>query len=514
MKKVALIGFLLFILISVNGQVKSVTELDATYLNWHNLDPEKDKKAGTSVSKAYDALLANKPSKKTIIVAVMDSGVDIDHEDLKGKIWINEDEIPGNKIDDDQNGFIDDVHGWNFLGNAAGENINHENVEYARIIKDKNSSDYDFAKMKYDAELEKRKEEKISLRKFEAVYNDARNIIKSKTGTDVHSLEDLNTVNSNNSDVLKAKAFLKERYERGFTEDILMRLKRANTDYLEKHLNLNFNPRSIIGDNPAVLNDKAYGNPDVKGPRSNHGTSVAGVIAAIRNNGLGIDGIATDVKIMVIRTTPNGDERDKDVALGIKYAVDNGAHIINMSFGKQFSPQKQFVDEMVKFAEQKNVLIVHGSGNSGEDIDATEMYPSDRYLDGSEPANWINVGASGNKLNDELAAPFSNFGQEHVDLFAPGQNIISTDSSSTYSMNDGTSLAAPVVTGIAALLLSYYPDLKPSEVITILVESSYKFNKKVVAPGSGEFKRKVSFSELSKSGGIVNAYNALERASH
>ncbi|MBL7834150.1 MAG: S8 family peptidase [Cyclobacteriaceae bacterium] len=492
------------------AQVSSVDKLDANNLNWQNRDPEKDKTAGTSVDKAYSTLLADKKPKKTIIVAVIDGGVDIDHEDLKEKIWVNEDEIPGNNIDDDKNGYVDDVHGWNFIGNAQGQNINEENVEYTRLVKDKNSPFYSEAKQLFDAEFEKRTQEKASIEKFQLVYNRAKAIIKGATNADVRSLEDINKIQTKDPDALRAIAFLKDRYENGFTEEILQQIITQNNLWLQKRLNVNFNARAIVGDDPTNLNDRNYGNPDVKGPRANHGTSVAGVIAAVRNNNIGINGIASDVKLMILRSTPDGDERDKDVALAIKYAVDNGAHIINMSFGKQLSPQKAFVDEMVKYADEKNVLLVHAAGNEGSDVDLKERYPSDRYLDGSEPKNWIGVGACGSKLNDEVATVFSNYGKIHVDLFAPGEHIISTDTTNTYSENDGTSLAAPVVSGVAALILSYYPDLTPSELISILMQSSYKIDKKVMIPGRTEGERKkVKFSELSASGGIVNAYEAL-----
>lgn len=453
------------------AQVSSVDKLDANNLNWQNRDPEKDKTAGTSVDKAYSTLLADKKPKKTIIVAVIDGGVDIDHEDLKEKIWVNEDEIPGNNIDDDKNGYVDDVHGWNFIGNAQGQNINEENVEYTRLVKDKNSPFYSEAKQLFDAEFEKRTQEKASIEKFQLVYNRAKAIIKGATNADVRSLEDINKIQTKDPDALRAIAFLKDRYENGFTEEILQQIITQNNLWLQKRLNVNFNARAIVGDDPTNLNDRNYGNPDVKGPR---------------------------------------DERDKDVALAIKYAVDNGAHIINMSFGKQLSPQKAFVDEMVKYADEKNVLLVHAAGNEGSDVDLKERYPSDRYLDGSEPKNWIGVGACGSKLNDEVAAVFSNYGKIHVDLFAPGEHIISTDTTNTYSENNGTSLAAPVVSGVAALILSYYPDLTPSELISILMQSSYKIDKKVMIPGRTEGERKkVKFSELSASGGIVNAYEAL-----
>ena len=495
------------------SQEKSIEKLDRKYLDWHNHDLEKDKILGTSVNRAYVEFLGNKTPKKTVVVAVIDSGVDIDHEDLEGKIWINEDEIPGNNIDDDKNGYIDDIHGWNFIGNKSGENITYETMEYTRVYKAGSGQNYLRARQLYEKELEKRQNEKKSLEKFEEMYYKAKATIKDKTGIDVKSLKDLDAISPDEEqDVVTAKRFLMSRYEKGFEEKILKLMIKNNEDYLGKFLNMDFDPRGIVGDDPVNIKDVGYGNADVKGPRSDHGTSVAGIIAAGRNNNIGIDGIAADVKIMCIRSTPRGDERDKDVALAIKYAVDNGADIINLSFGKAISPQKHFVDEAVKFAENKDVLVVHGSGNGGLDVDAEESYPSDRYLDGSEAANWINVGASG-MINDEtIAAKFSNYGHKHVDLFAPGQNIISTDSSSTYSMNDGTSLSAPVVSGIASLILSYYPDLTTQQLIAILLESAYKIDKKVIAPGFVDEPKKIKFRTLSKSGGIVNAFEALKYA--
>ncbi len=511
------IGYLLLLAChsTVFSQEKSVEKLDQTYLNWYNHDPVKDNILGTSVDRVYTELLKNQVSKKTVIVAIIDSGVDIDHEDLKGQIWINDDEIAGNAIDDDKNGYVDDIHGWNFIGNKKGENISYETFEYTRIYKSGGGPYFDKAKRLYENELARQKTEKENINKFEQMYFSAKGIIKEITGITVTSLSDLDAITPNDGErVLSAKRFLSSRYERGFTETALERIKKGNDDYFSKFLNLNFNPRLVVGDDPNNITDMDYGNPDVKGKRSDHGTSVAGVVAALRDNGLGINGIATNVKLMCIRSTPRGDERDKDVALAIKYAVDNEADIINMSFGKAFSPQKQFVDLAVKLAEQKGVLIVHSAGNEGRDIDVEDTYPSNHYLDGSAIPNWITVGASGFTDNDGTALKFSNYGQNNVDVFAPGEKIISTDSSSYYNMHDGTSFSGPVVTGIAALILSYYPDLKPQQMIAILQESTHKIDKKVFLPGlETKDPKKVKFRSLSKSGGIVNAFEAFKRAS-
>lgn len=497
------------------AQVYSTGELDQNYLNWYNRDKTHDDVHGTSVDKTYRELLLNKQPKKTIIVAVIDSGIDIYHDDLKEKIWVNEDEIPNNSIDDDKNGYVDDIHGWNFIGNEKGENIRYENLEYTRIYKSSSSyPDYEKAKELYEVEISKKRKEKENILKFEDAYYSAKNTIKELTGIEISSITDLNKISSGDDRVLRARDFLTSRYKQGFTEKGLLNLKTYNNEYLDYFLNIDFNPRTIVGDDPEDINDNQYGNPDVVGPRADHGTSVAGVIAAVRDNGIGINGIVSHVKIMCLRSTPRGDERDKDVALAIRYAVDNGASIINMSFGKQFSPQKIFVDEAVKYAEQKNVLLVHGSGNDGKNIDETPSYPSDSFIDGKEATNWITVGASGMEDDEKLAAIFSNYGEKHVDVFAPGVNVVSLDSSNTYNVHDGTSLAAPVVSGIAALILSYYPHLDTPALIQILLNSSYKPDKqKVLIPDLFNSKRKkVKFTSLCKSGGIINAYNAMKIA--
>lgn len=511
--RASLVALSLFVFFAhVEAQVKSVDSLDARYLNWHNLDNTANNTMGTGVNKAWSELLSNRKAKKTIIVAVIDSGIDINHEDLTENIWVNEDEIPNNNLDDDNNGYVDDVHGWNFIGNSKGENINKENMEYTRIYRAGESHpDYKRAKEHYEAELKKRNEEKANLVRFEAIYLNAKAVIKEKTGITVTSLNDLKGV-TGGQEVQKARDFLKGRYEAGLTDAILKELIDNNNDYLNYFLNVNFDARKLIGDNPAELGG-VYGNPDVQGPRADHGTGVAGVIAAKRNNGLGIDGVTPDVKIMCIRSTPRGDERDKDVSMAIRYAVDNGAQIINMSFGKAFSPEKHLVDAAVKYAEQKNVLLVHGAGNDGRNIDDEDSYPSDKLLDNSEVMNWLSVGASGLMLDETLPAVFSNYGERQVDLFAPGVNIITLDQHSTYNKHDGTSLAAPVVSGVAALVLSYHPELTPSQLIDILLQSATKADKlKVYEPGQSENKKKVKFKELSKSGGVVNAFEALKLA--
>ena len=498
-----------------NGQKKDVNDFNSEYINWYNKDLAQDNIVGASIDKAYAEIINNLPKKKNVIVAIIDGGVDIHHKDLIGKIWINENEIAGNGIDDDNNGYIDDINGWNFIGNKSGENIYYENLEITRIVKtkDENHPDYYKAKILYEKEVAKRKKQKESYTKFENAWESAKTIIKKETGIIINNRQDLKKINSNNQKVIKAKKFLQEKFSKGVNDKLIKNLINNTDKYLDYYLNLNFDARKLVGDNPLDIKDRYYGNNNVIGKRADHGTSVAGVIAAIRNNGIGINGIADNVKIMVLKSTPMGDERDKDIALSIIYAVENGADIINMSFSKELSPQKLFIDDAVKFAEEHGVLIVHAAGNKGQNLDINVRYPSDIYLNGEEPTNWLNVGATQKDLNNKIIGKFSNYGKKHVDIFAPGVNIVTLDSTNTYIKTNGTSIAAPIVTGVAALILSYYPNLTPQELITIIMNSSYKVRKpkKVLVPNLSSQKReKAKFISLSKSGGIINAYNAFK----
>ncbi|MCX6230232.1 MAG: S8 family serine peptidase [Bacteroidetes bacterium] len=516
MKKICLlISLLVFIAITGFAQKTSVKDFDSKYLNWYNLDPTDDGVLGTSVDKAYKELLKDKKPRKIVTVAIIDGGVDISIDDLKGMIWINPKETAGNAMDDDHNGYIDDMHGWNYIGNAKGENIIYENYEYTRIYKlGINNKDYKIAEKFYNEELTKRMSDKVNFDKFEEKLNTSKQLVKDKFGIEVTKAEDLKDLSSKDKKLAEAISFLKEKYEDGFTEEGFARVKNRNYEFLQKFLNLKYSPRTIVGDNPEDMTSLNYGNADVCGPRANHGTCLAGIIAGIRDNGTGVNGIAASVRIMALRTTPSGDERDKDVALAIRYAVDNGADIINMSFGKIMSPQKKFVDDAIRYAESKNVLIIHAAGNSGEDIEEFVHYPSAIYLDKKEATNFISVGSCGMEKGENMASIFSNYSKDYVDIFAPGENIVSLDTSNTYSVHSGTSQAAPVVTGIAALVLSYYPELSPQDLKEILLESSLNLKKQeVLIPDlKNKERKKVSFGKLSKCGGIVNAYNALKKA--
>ena len=506
--------------------------------NWFNLDPVTDKVNGVSAEKAYKDLLKDKKST-TIIVGVIDSGVDYNHEDLKSVMWTNPGEIPNNGIDDDKNGYIDDIHGWNFIGGKDGKNVNDDNLEMTRLMRK--------LKPKYDGKTEadfKTKEEKAEFalflavkedynqakEKFEGAYNQYKsfydgvvslnNNVKAQFKTEKVTAVELEkyTATSNDEGKLKDR-FVKRLKTSGASLDEVIESVKEGVDYYYSFvaygLNMDFDPRNIVGDDYNNPNDRYYGNNDCNGPDSFHGTHVAGIIAAARGNGIGMDGVAADVRIMAIRCVPAGDERDKDVANAIRYAVDNGCKIINMSFGKKYSWDKKAVDEAVKYAESKGVLLIHAAGNDNLDIDVVTHYPCKKFADKGEAGNFVDVGALSWQSGDKIVAGFSNYGKKTVDIFAPGVDIYSTAPKNEYKDASGTSMASPVTCGVAAVLKSYYPSLTPAQIKKILIKSSLKTYKgqKVVKPHSQEEKEElVKFEKLGKNAGIVNLYEALKMA--
>lgn len=501
--------------------------------DWFLKDPVADRVQGISAEKAYQTLLKNQPSR-TIIVAVVDSGVDIDHEDLRNVIWTNEGEIPDNGIDDDNNGYIDDVHGWNFIGGKDG-NVNQDTDEFTRAyvklkkqfegVDEKKISKKE--KPAYEEYIKaKQKFEKLvaeNTEQYELYNNLYQNVslsvdtLKVLLMTDSLTQDLVQSFESSEPNLLFAKGFVLNIFRNIGTEnsieEFVSELKEAAEHFqqiVEYGYNEDFDPRSIVGDNYNDPYEKGYGNNDVKGPDAMHGTHVAGIIAADRNNDIGIKGIADNVRIMSVRTVPNGDERDKDVANAILYAVDNGAHIINMSFGKSTSPRKEVVDKAVKYAVQKGVLLIHAAGNESDDIDVEKNYPTRFYLDGSEAKNWLEVGASSWGADKDFVGSFSNYGKKSVDLFAPGVEIYSTVPDNKYKDLNGTSMASPVTAGVAAVIMSYFPEFTALEVKEIIRQSTRKFdNLKINMPGS---KGEIEFSQMSSTGGLINLYEAVKLA--
>ncbi len=495
---------------------------------WLGLDETADAVRGISLEQAYRALDGRTPQRQ-VIVAVIDSGVDITHEDLQGRLWTNADELADNGVDDDRNGYVDDVQGWNFLGGPDGANVFHDTYEITREVlrlrpryreadpatltpaERKEYAYYQSLEQELAAKHAEYEELLPQMQMIEEATQRAVAVLEPTLGSGPYSAEKLEPGMLDTPDVRQAKGLVSYLLQSGFTPDDITQQRIQVSNMLKYGYNLEFDPRPVVGDDYADATERFYGNGDVTGPYPNHGTSVAGVIAAIRGNSAGTHGIAPDtlVYVMPIRAVPSGDERDKDVANAIRYAVDNGALVVNMSFGKAYSPDKDAVDEAVRYAEEHGVLLVHAAGNGAENIDVAANFPNRIFEGGQRASNWLEVGAS-SWNPDAFAASFSNYGVENVDLFAPGEAIDVLEPANATTRVDGTSVAAPVVSGVAALLLAYYPDLTPLDVRDILLESAVSYRGvPAIRPGSGEA---VDFATLSATGGLLNARRAVELA--
>jgi len=501
--------------------------------NWQHKDLKADSTFGVSTDRAYAELLKNKKPGK-VLVAVIDSGIDTLHEDLSSVIWINPKEISGNGADDDHNGYVDDIHGWNFIGGPTGD-VRYDNIELTRLMRQKKAF---FDSLSYTSVSEKYQMPYQAFRKMSRDYDsqlaDAQNglagvsIFKKeleeamqKIGKDHPTMDDFISYRPDTDNQKKLREFMigqlgkKTDFEEFKTQQVDMAYQHFK-ELIDYALNMDFDPRPIVGDNYMVSTEKNYGNNNVLGPHADHGTHVAGIIGAKRGNNIGIDGMADNVQIMGVRVVPQGDERDKDVANAIRYAVDNGAKIINMSFGKPYSFDKKVVDEAVKYAMSKDVLIIHAAGNDGKNLDEIDQFPNRYFADGSGQADaWIEVGASGWKDDSTLVAPFSNYSRTKVDVFAPGVQVYSTTPGSKYAFFNGTSMAAPMVSGLAALIWEYYPKLKAVEVKNIILRSVVKVEHPVLLTKDHAGQQKIMhLSEICLSGGIINAYNALKLAAN
>lgn len=511
--------------------------------DWFHLDSKSDGYNGVSTDKAYEELLKDMQST-TVVVAVIDSGVDTEHEDLAPVMWVNQDEIPDNGIDDDNNGYIDDIHGWNFIGGKNG-NVDEDTYEATRVykklkakygdmdgskLKGKKKREFDmYVKVKdeVEAKITQAETQLLTLASTESMIMGALDELSKALDDKPLTKENVDALDATDNESLSVAQNIMGRVfadgeEVGSIEDIREEVGEQIKDggkYYQSQIdhayNLEFNPRTIIGDDYSDSYQKGYGNNDYEGPDAFHGTHVSGIIAAVRNNDKGMNGIANNVRIMTVRAVPNGDERDKDVANAIIYAVENGASIINMSFGKGYSWDKRAVDKAVKYAKKKDVLLVHAAGNAAQNNDTSENYPRDEYFKrngkpkGKFAPNWLEIGALSWKDGEDLPATFSNYGKKNVDIFAPGVAIYSTIPDDKYRNAQGTSMAAPVVAGVAAVLRSYFPTLSAEQTKNILMSSAIKSTEQVKVPGEDD---KVPFSSLSVSGGIVNTYKAVEKA--
>lgn len=531
--------YLAILFISVAFQMSA----QAPSKNWFHSN-----ETGVASEAAYDGLLNDRASTP-VIVAVIDSGVDIEHEDLVGNIWVNSDEIPGNGIDDDKNGYIDDVNGWNFIGGANGENVGGETLEVTRLyahlrpkyedadpqlLNKEQLKEYN-KWLKYKDEVEKKRNEaksaldNINMQRdfilgiFDGYINEVGdveispeyldttdlNIDPQFQGAMLEMVDDYKATENRYPTLVEIKNVVDEEVSGG--------LDYFNTQY-EYQYNPDFKSRAIIGDDYSNQTEMYYGNNDVEGPDAFHGTHVSGIIGAVRGNGIGMDGVAANVKIMSVRTVPDGDEHDKDVANAIRYAVDNGADIINMSFGKGYAWNKQVVDDAVRHAEKNDVLLVHAAGNSAQNSDVSDNFPNDKFI---KPKgflfwkkkyanNWLSIGALNYKGGENSVAPFSNYGSANVDVFAPGMAIYSTTPDNNYQNAQGTSMASPVVAGICAVIRSYYPTLTAKQIKSVIMESATPRDIRVKKPGADEL---ANFNELSVTGGVANLNSAVKMAS-
>lgn len=549
MNRKALAGILLggalaiFTAGSAQAQGTSAGQKKETPKGWHLLDKNKDGFNGISLAGAYELVKGKKSTP--VLVAVIDSGVDTLHEDLKDVLWRNPKEIPGNGIDDDGNGYVDDIYGWNFIGGKDGRNVKADSYEGARVyhkLKAKwAGKDVDATKLS-DAEREEyqtwlRAKDKIEgasigggvdlllLKRALIAAKKNDSVLKAAMAKEVYTGKELEEYTPAASDAKAAKnSFLylfkandimdqtNKEFIEGFNDYLSGEERKAEA---KERAPEDFRGE-ITKDNEADINDRFYGNPDVMAGTPFHGTHVSGIIGAKRNNGKGMDGVADNVRIMMIRAVPDGDEHDKDIALAIRYAVDNGAKIINMSFGKDFSPEKSWVDDAVKYAESKGVLLVHAAGNDHKNLDSTYNFPNAEMRSTKTRApNWITVGASSDPTAESdfksLTASFSNWGKKEVDVFAPGTKIYSTiPGGNTYGNAQGTSMASPVVAGVAALILSYNPHLTPAQLKWVIEKSSTPVTGKVKKPGTED--EMVDMSEISRTAGIVNAAEAMKLA--
>jgi len=503
---------------------------DIQLKNWGQYDLVADTIPGMSINKAYSQIIKNKTGNQ-VIVAVLDSGVDIVHEDLKSVVWVNRDEVANNGRDDDNNGYIDDVNGWNFLGDAVKENLEYTRI-YKRLkskydgkpasaISSGNRTEYDVyvsAKAEYEKEYNETQQSITQYKQIKQQISDAHKAVSAKLGKEDYTKKELAAMEATTPEMQQNKSILSQ-IQSNVDENIPTALEQLDeaieyyTNRLDTHFNLNLDGRAIVGDNPYDITDTKYGNNKVSGPTKDkedvkHGTHVAGIIAAKRGNNIGIDGVANNVKIMAIRAVPDGDEYDKDIALGIRYAVDNGAKVINTSFGKYFSPNPEFVIDALKYAASKDVLIVNAAGNEGLDLDNKMVYPNDQTPQNSTEIvnNVLTVGALNYEYGSGLVAGFSNFGKKNVDVFAPGMKIWSTTPNNTYEYLQGTSMAAPAVAGVAAIIRSFYPKLTAAQVKNIIMNSGVSTKASVVVSENTLNKK---FTELSVSGKMVNLYNAL-----
>ncbi len=505
---------------------------------WYHKDFSTTNVYGVNTDNAYKFLESKGLKPRTIVVGVLDSGVEVDHPGLINNMWKNPNEIPNNGIDDDKNGYVDDIYGWNFIGGKTAD-VDADNLEVTRMVKkyqpifegtDSAKNRANQAKMPEEYAMyqkskklfdEKGSEAKQYYQYFSGFNNAIPSIVKTLNGktltkANLAAIKPASQEDSRNLQILNS--LVQEAENVGKTpkevEELLKKEVEGALKHYEsqatKHYNLDFDPRKeIVGDNYDNYNEKHYGNNHYEGPDASHGTHVSGIIAGLPHGNEAQYGVAHKVaKIMTVRAVPDGDERDKDVANAIRYAVDNGAKILNMSFGKAVSPGKKHVWDAMKYAEKKGVLLVKAAGNENQNIGENEYFPTNFMKQSDEKpfvSNMIVVGASTNN-NQNLRARFSNYNGKMVDVFAPGQEIYSTVPDAKYEYLQGTSMASPVVAGAAAVLWAYMPSLTPQQIKEAMIKT---VNKSTV---NANVDSSANFDQISVAGGVIDLYKAAQYA--
>ncbi len=523
-----LVIFLLIIGCTINSTKKPFAFSSDNLYHWHLKDYHRDSIPGISLDKLYDELIKDQKGKQ-IIVAIIDTEIDINHEDLKDFIWINKDEIPNNGLDDDNNGYVDDVNGWNFIGNNKGENLICSNFSYTRKLKELspiykaktledvrndtlNFKIYQRALRDHQTMTLQLKEDYQYAEFLNTGFPNSKKLLDSifsgSTYT-INQLDSLYTIFKKQDSIKAADVYFMIDFinydMHGYADNLAY-----ETNLIEKYSNnVNYDDRKIIGDNVNDIEDRDYGSPFTTNSLKvfTHGTIVSGVLAAHRTNNKGIRGITNTIKLIPLCIQAKfGAETDKDLALSIYYAVNNGAQVINISANRTFEIHNQWVQQALLYAEKNNVLVVKGAGNSETDIDKVSTYPN-KITSDHELNNFVVVGATGKHLDENFKPVWANYGSKTVDFYAPGVDIPTTIPFDSYKIDSGSSLSTAITSGVAALLLSYFPDLKVSDIRHILMESATRYELDIELDYDSN--KVVPFSKLSNSGGVLNAFNAF-----
>lgn len=538
--KTILMGILFCLWFSLQGKAQLMNEERQTVypLNWHTLSFDRDSVYGMELDKAYE-FLKGKEKKQKVIVAVIDGGFDEQHEDLKEVLWRNRGEVSDNGADDDKNGYADDWHGWNFLVTKDGKPVTRT-MQDGAILFLRHRERYDvLSAKKRNAKEEKEYQElkkllgkselgvkylsielALAFRRYVEEYDRE---MKARFPGETLGHEHFNAVldTKNETDTLKLATHMfynimwdmqpESSWDKMFAGRLAS--EQVAREQYEELLAKQTDERKQVGDDMENLKDRAYGSPVLLNETSEHGTHIAGIIGAQRGNEIGMDGVADNVELMLIGAIPNGDENDKDVALAIRYAVDNGAKVINMSFGKRVSIHPEWVVEAMRYAEKKGVLLVLAAGNAHQNIDNDSFYPTRHISPKKSIGTFLRVGASDPEGHPAVS---SNYGKTEVDVFAPGVDIYSTVTGDNYRKMDGSSMACPMVSGVAALLMTYYPELSATEIKDIIIRTAVtRKGCRVQMPQSPSMavaRKLADFSEVCVAGGIVNAYEAVKLA--